>query len=445
MMGNTSRRSSGTTCIQSFPIADSFHRDANLTPRRASYRRHNRMPVVVCAVAFCASSIVSRADMSCFQISMRGFRGDSASRLGADVISDERDRERSRARRKTRLDEWSFEQLSDHREFPCSYGAIVEEAVEALGATLVGSQRPSPNVVGNAIGNVLQYRPAHRTRPGSNERMGIEVDGLSFLDGSFRTEDSALRFFSILLAREISHSFDKNCRVAIFFSSLEESLLAVNDLKKMDVSANISINCITQDSLPASMMKGSERKRDHNRDIDKSNVVLIVKPSDLANGRLQPGMSDRLQKIFFQASASSVPTVVLSPRLSELSSRVRPGMNGLEQSGFQESSSYGGLEPPKQTLWLLRDLVPPAYTWAITKVSCGEGRDHLASVAMRQTAMETGHRYDMFVMDEPRGWGVGREGGGRADYNYAGSTSSFKGRPTISIMGDVLKTYQDNL
>lgn len=413
-----------------------LHTDVTLT-RRASSRR-SRMSrlnamVVVCAAAFGAISKVSRANnYSCFQIRLsNGFRGASASRLSfsADVT---RDIERERARRKSRLDEWSFERLDDPRDFPCSYSAIVEEAVEAVGATLVGSQKPSPNLVGNALSrNVLQYRPAHRTRPESNERVGIEIDGLSCLDGSFRrSEDSSLRYFSILLARELS----KDCRVAMFFSSLEESLLAVNDLNKIDVSANISIQCIAQGSLPTSMMKGSERGR-----IDKSNIVLIVKPSDISMGRLQPGMSDRLQKILFQASSSSIPTVVLSPRLSELSSRERLGTNGLEQSGFQASSSYGGLEPPKQTLWLLRDLVPPAYTWAITKVGSSEGRDCLASVAMRQTAMESGHRYDVFVM------GVGRGGDGRADYNYAGSTSSFKGRPTISIMGDVLKNYQDNL
>ena len=425
--------------------------------RRTRMSKMNAKMIVCAAAAFGGAfqvqGKVSRADNSCFQIRLSNhFGGASASRtrhlsLSAGVT---RDVERERARRKSRLDEWSFEQLADHRDFPCSYGAIVEEAVEAFGATLVGSQRPSPNVVGNALSrNVLQYRPAHRTRPETNERVGIEIDGLCNLDGSSRTEDSAMRLFSILLARELSkNSFDSNCRVAMFFSSLEESLLAVKDLNKIDVSAsNISIQCITQGSLPPSMMKGSERKRNRSREIDMSNIVIIVKPSDIAMRRLQPGMSDKLQKILFQASASSVPTVVLSPRLSELSSHERFGMNGLEQSGFQSSSSYGGLEPPQQTLWLLRDLIPPIYTWAITEVGrSSDGRDRLASVAMRQTAMERGHRYDMFVM-ERIGRGVRRDGGGRGrvDYNYAGSTSSFKGRPTISVMEAVLHTYKDSL
>jgi len=75
-----------------------------------------------------------------------------------------------------------------------------------------------------------------------------------------------------------------------------------------------------------------------------------------------------------------IPTILISPRLDEqrqLQSRWNGSGNGRgDQSGYQRSSTYGGVEPPiGPTPWLLRDFIPPVYSWVGSGDNSGDNGD----------------------------------------------------------------------
>lgn len=186
-----------------------------------------------------------------------------------------------------------------------------------------------------------------------------------------------MRILSLLLAKRLSklpwektEGTDRRDRsVAVYFNSVEQSLLATRELGCLAMDEEnaydrIQIYCLGQNEKSQSAMTVPIEK-----------IILIVKPTDYdantflpAHGdsrhqpRIQSNVVDKLQSLLFQASALSIPAVVLSPRLSELpplqqvsQEYKRTGPSGFEQSGFQKSSTYGGIEPPVgPTSWLLR-------------------------------------------------------------------------------------------
>ena len=316
------------------------------------------------------------------------------------------------ARRRRHLEHWGVERQLAPPAFPSSFGAVADEACRAIAGTLSGLQRPDPNVASNAMHrSVLDYRPTHpkwmserRWRDGDDgatapdeaeenvpARMGIELDGAAYLSGEGEGGDEgrAMRVLSLRIAQRLSAAEPyRRGSVSVYFNSVEQSLLASRELSRMregvagsESPERIAICCLGQDFSPPGTAKKGRGNRTSG---DGSNVsiVLIVKPSDcsfdslttvngesrspVAAGRqptIQTNVVDKLQLLLFQASASSVPAVVLSPRLSELpplqsmSTHKRTGPSGFEQSGYQQSSTYGGTEPPVgPTSWLLRDL-----------------------------------------------------------------------------------------
>jgi len=370
-------------------------------------------------------------------------------------------------------------------------------------------------------------------------RMGIEIDGAAYLSDQSNDEGRAMRIISLQIAQRLcSYPWDggeKSVRprsVAVYFNSLKQSLLASRELsdwkskiKKSfdhDYLDHIKILCIGQDSLPSNMVKEKKKRNQQTRktqstDTIPENIILIVKPTDYDTDSLIPvhgdphssaaidhrptiqaNVVDKLQTLLFQASASSVPAVVLSPRLSELpplqamsETYKRTGPSGFEQSGFQKSATYGGIEPPVgPTSWLLRDFVPPIYVWAgcanfikqrkhsrqsiaasFRQQQCDmpmeeDGSDvngpsdeqtysYYSRVALTQSAMETGHSWHMFAVQEKlkpphlyssssakqshahRGGQLERD----VSYHYIGSTNASRGRPSRRIMNDVFEEF----
>jgi hypothetical protein len=457
----------------------------------------------------------------------------SVSRLGASpcdrrnsfclqLISDNRDsaegdstREEAKSiRRRLRrrnLEYWGVERLS-LPSFPSTFDAVADDVFHAISGTICGLQRPDPNTASNAMHqSVLDYRPTHpfssskrrwlngddsdvttkhskRKTQDTSPRMGVEIDGSAYLLEKSNDEGRAMRRLSLQIAKRLStlpwDKTDSSARrmrsVAIYFNSVEQSLLASRELsllKKDEKNAdpkcfdNIQIHCLGQDSVPLVLVK------EKSSTVQEERIILIVKPTDYdANSlipthddsrhpRIQTNVVDKLQALLFQASASSIPAVVLSPRLSELpplqqasEAYKRTGPAGFEQSGFQKSSTYGGIEPPVgPTSWLLRgektrhaflllllyelelntmifaaDLVPPVFVW----VGCANtifqrnhsrwslrsvaalfrDQQHVAAsfddpgdevtysfysrVAIVQSAMDTGHSWHMFAVKE---------------------------------------------
>lgn len=253
----------------------------------------------------------------------------------------------------------------------------------------------------------------------------------------------------------------------------------------------ITIHCLGRDSLPSGMVKESGRKNHTGKNDPRESVVLIVKPTDydsdplttipgdarsgFAMGHqptLQPNIVDELQSLLFQTSASAIPAVVLSPRLSKL----LPLQSTSTYNTGSDSSTYGGIEPEVgPTSWLQRDLVPPVYAWVgcasvigrrtrshgsvaaslhrqQCRASCEEVM-YFSRVALTQSAMEAGHRWHMFAVQE--GWNppasahgkitkrmlAPEQGERHRSYHYIGSSIAARGRPSSRIMYDVLEDY----
>jgi len=442
-------------------------------------------------------------------------------------------------RRRRNMEHWGVERHRSPPYFPATFDEVADEAFRAITGTLCGLQRPDPNVASNAMHkSVLDYRPTHpkwaskrrwadgddggvtKKRARKNEReaparMGIEIDGAACLSDQSDDEGRAMRILSLQIAWRLCSSpwedgesdgerSAKPRSVAVYFNTVQQSLLASRELgrwKNEEGLDRISIRCLGHDSLPQNMIKQKGREDEQ----ATMGIVLVVKPSDYDSDSLVPvhGLDKRqshqptiqadvvqkLQSLLFQSSASNIPVAVLSPRLTELSplqsmanDYKRTGPSGFEQSGFQRSSTYGGIEPPVgPTSWLLRDLVPPVYVWAgcaktvgervrsrrsVAALFCrrrhdaesggGETNSHhsddgdtyayYSRVALMQSAMEAGHSWHMFVAREslkPRHASHDHANMTERDvlYHYIGSSSSSRGRPSSRIMNDVFEEF----
>lgn len=316
-----------------------------------------------------------------------------------------------RRRRRRNLDFWGVDMpsksdLQQHAapqpQFPSTFEEVADQAFEAIAGTICGLQRPDPNVASNAMhSSVLDYRPTHspyasvkRWNNGEEHpvskakvskkdleapaRMGIEIDGASFLltkehlqsDIKGTAEGRAMIIFSLELAQRLVASpwdgFEKASSglrpCALFYNTMDQALMASRELNRLkgephrnaNVLDNIHVSWLGQGSLPTHM----ERKR---KKQPTNGIVLVVKPTDYDIDSPIPNVGrptvyadciEKLQRILFQASASSLPSIVISPRLTELAPLVQPvtthtyktGPWGHDQSNYQRSATYGGIE-----------------------------------------------------------------------------------------------------
>jgi hypothetical protein len=188
----------------------------------------------------------------------------------------------------------------------------------------------------------------------------------------------------------------------------------------------------------------------------------------------------------------------MSPRLSELpplqqystTDHYKTGPSGFEQSGYQQSATYGGHEPPiGPTNWLLRDLIPPVYSWVGCSLDLLRGprlaekkrryipslesliasygsKQHTGNlspevwidnddtyhfysrVALTQSSMDVGHMYHLFAVKEtantfpyPRS---ANDAIWKSTYEFMGSLKSSLGRPTLHVMKDVFEEWNSS-
>lgn len=159
----------------------------------------------------------------------------------------------------------------------------------------------------------------------------------------------------------------KSRPVALFFNTLRQTLLASKELQLLQKIAklqnreglydNIRILCLGQDGIPQDMVKetprdtkgkqrrkwGGSKQLSEGMVNPKNGMILIVQPTDF-NSEANPaapviGTVQQLQMLLARASIAHIPAVVISPRLTE-----QFDGRGIEQSGYQRSSTYGGLE-----------------------------------------------------------------------------------------------------
>ncbi len=219
-----------------------------------------------------------------------------------------------------------------------------------------------------------ELRPLPMKKPSHRE---IEMEG------------RALRKMSLVLASKLStrpwdgleyesNSFDPEMNlsetgtrpVALFFNTLRQALLASQELqllqkisKSVDEKMqydNVRILCLGDDDIPIDMTEAGtndkkRKKRGRASALSKGTVnphnglILVVQPTDFNNEIKPPspsvGTIHHLQRILARASIAQIPAIVISPRLTE-----QLHSSGIEQSGYQQSSTYGGVEVSLITL-----------------------------------------------------------------------------------------------
>lgn len=256
------------------------------------------------------------------------------------------------------------------------------------------SDRIDPHILNNlwAGDRFWQHRRPVR-KAADRGRIGIEIDGIlpSLLAPTRRmTRSSTIRSVSLLLAGKLAvhpewtinnqiEEQQDSIPILIYFNTIKQALWAsheLSQLKQMHVSAEVnpydSVSILAlgdEGGLPSKMI--AHTKQDNSRkkarpyrdgSVDPSRgIVIVVEPSDFHQEYKPPGPSigavERLQKLASQTALVGLPMVVISPRFAQ-------SATGWDQSGYTQSATFGGLEPPRgPTPWILRDFVPPVYSW----------------------------------------------------------------------------------
>ena len=331
-------------------------------------------------------------------------------------------------------------------------------------------------------------------------------------------EGRALRRLSLVLASQLSmkpwHELEDDCTenenhssesrsrpIALFFSTIKQALLASKELQLLQKIEriksrekryeNIRILCLGQDEIPKDMTHqgsldsngkrrskwGSSKKLSDGVVDPTRGLVLVVKPTDF-NNEVHPafplvGAVKELQILLTKASIALIPSVVISPRLTEQFDE-----RGIEQSGYQRSSTYGGVEvssnqimnrsysfnhlnsdifikPPKgPTPWILRDFIPPIYSWITYEFSKrppsplqnNSGFEteisYISRVAMTQSIMSQGHPWNIFVVESV----YSSRGGStlsskESNYHFIAKTGTKAGRPSRQVILDIISEW----
>lgn len=390
------------------------------------------------------------------------------------------------------LNDWGVEQYPEPT-FPDSLDKVTHDAWEAIAGTLYGKQRLDPNVASNAMSRSLySYRPVRRTEDVG--RIGIEIDDAQYLfQPKLGSSGDAIRRVALEIAAKLSvrpwvgfeddAQVDNNVKnggevssrpVAIYLNTIKQSLIASKELLLLKRIAkdeqtgaaskrydNITIHCLQQhghkddDIIPKHMCRSKPIRNLQKGTVDpKQGIVLVVQPTDYNSEFRPPGPSigaiDALQQLAARATVQGLPVVLISPRFLEKSTQ------RWDQSGYQRSSVYGGLEPPKgPTPWLLRDFTPPVFSYigcALPLSSRHQSRHHIdkhdypfhyARVVCTQSVMEEGHPFHVFAVKEYDSASTDdKDGTKRITYEYLASTKTSAGRPPREILRHVFDEWR---
>jgi hypothetical protein len=337
-----------------------------------------------------------------------------------------------------------------------------------------------------------------------------EIPRINTNNSKASLDASAIRRVSLILAGKLSQgpwkgyekadtsdststTASKGRQVAVYFNTIKQALAASHELqllkrierhgqteaqhnrgKKSSSSTtsyydNIQVLCLGQnEGIPKSMRekRGSGIKKKTmaasltTGDVDPTKgLLLVVQPTDYNAEYRPPGPSvgtvEALQKLVTSAAIEHVATVVLSPRF--LANEIPYSGGSWDQSGFQQSATYGGIEPPRgPTPWLMRDFSPPVFSWVGSALPLGRTskfRDALgdpcyySGVSLLQSVMHQGHSWHLFVTKEQLGTdkqheeqrttassAAAKPSSKTKGYQYLANTKSASGRPTRNVL-----------
>lgn len=329
----------------------------------------------------------------------------------------------------------------------------------------------------------------------SSATISAVIDDSSLMDRQYsrhiiEQEARALRRFSLVLASKLSvapwkgleDSVDeseakKSRPILLFFATIRQALSASKELQLLQKISkcndgnkhrydHIKILCLGQDDIPTDFMTHSQGRRPwgSSRQVTAGKVdptkgiILIVQPTDFHHEAEPPypavNTVTQLQLLLAKASIAQTPAVVISPRLTE------QWLSGIEQSGYQQSSIYGGIEPPKgPTPWILRDFIPPVFSWIGNALELPhQNLSHyiplqrgnydmkisvISRAAITQSVMEEGYPWHVYAVEDTYEYACNEDGKGNLKKNntnsfYMASTRSRSGRPTRRIIFDIL-------
>lgn len=375
---------------------------------------------------------------------------------------------------------WGIVHYSDNKpRFPDDAETVTLAAWEAIAATLYGKERMDPNEVRNARSrSTFDYRPVRREH--DRGRIGVEIAGarntllskhqqqllLQTTMSPGGTDADAIRQLSLMIAARLSkgpwEGYETATKpfvrpVAIYFNTIKQALVASQELgmqKRLSHQGdkdheNIFVRTLGQDpEIPVNMRRRTKIAKGLPRGQvnPEQGIVVVVQPSDFNDEFRPPGPSidsvSHLQQLAARAAVENLPVVVISPRFLV---HQPPFANNWDQSGFQQSSVFGGSEPARgPTPWILRDFFPPVFVWVGSAVSLTNRRrnpeDHydapnyFSRVTMMQSVMNECHAWHLFGAKELRG---------KTTYQYLASTSTSAGRPTSSIIKSVFDEWSN--
>jgi hypothetical protein len=379
--------------------------------------------------------------------------------------------------------QWGVLRHETIEELPHTAKQVVNQAFKAIAGTIYDKKRLDPNVASNAVSrSIFTHRPVRSESDAG--RIGVEIDGAEFLfdDGHPTSPGQCTRRISLMLAAKLSadalwEDYEMTSKngarataptyrpVLVCFNTIKQALIATRELQRLKLEElsraqnrgkstrydNIRIQCLA-DGIPFGMHLDRTVRRRYRGLSDgivnaKRGLVMIVQPTDY-NAEYPPpgpavGAVNNFQRLVAQASVEELPIVALSPRF--LSNDAPFG--GWDQSGYQKSATYGGLEPPKgPSPWVMRDFSPPIYCWIGNAMSLGRPPRgdvehemcHLSRVALTQSVMDEGHSWHMYAAKDCTR-GIQKF---PTSYVYLASTRSASGRPTrdliIKILEDVI-------
>jgi hypothetical protein len=346
----------------------------------------------------------------------------------------------------TEFQNWGLRRESPSPTFPSDTDSLINTVMDSIVGTISGTQINDPNIVQNALkGDTLfGRRPVRNTWDAG--RIGIELDGVKSLFVERPTEASALRRVALILASRLSvekwkgNSIRQPVPVTVYVNTIKQALMASNELRLLTRSAHlassfscITIACLGQDDLmPTALHRSSNQIVPLN---PRRGIIIVVQPTDF-NAEYKPpapaaGCLKSLQRLAARATVEGMPVVLISPRFRSMES---PFATNWEQSGYQKSSPYGGMEPPRgPTPWIMRDFTPPVLCWI--NASSQQQRSILdpsgsrsSQISLLQSVMHESHAWHVFSKSDR---------GPRSEYEYLASTSSSAGRPTRKLLASI--------
>ena len=333
----------------------------------------------------------------------------------------------------------------------------------------------------------VYFNTMHLTIMGSQELQNLKRDG---------------RFLQLLQENRLrSHP-----------GSATNSTFSQHDGALSSVYNNIVLCCLGQDGIPEQLLQkhsqvqkyhGSHEpgyiKRRSNKEQSKDledgivdptrGMILVVQPTE--QGKTPSDMYDSsceaLQRLSVMSMINGLPMVVISPRLSyECGTGISATVGGIDSSGYELSSHYGGKEPPRPGPWLLRDFTPPVYAWVgaakivsppkeignrqrdqqqFSDSSLNEQKDETVffctRIALSHSVMDEGHPWHLFaatsaseitentrqsfsVLKRKKKDAKREMPSELSSYRYLASTMSSSGRPDRDIIETLLKQQPES-